>query len=261
MPNKFPALPATPAAGAAGGGHQARPGQGAHEVIIESPWHDAEPTTMSAAELNTVVGVYRERSRTLLAQDGIEATILFRNFGQRAGASLEHPHAQIVALDFVPPKVAAFNDWAKRYHTKHGRCAMCDELAIEHQDGKRIIDQNENFLALVPFAAEHTFEIWVVPKRHQPSFTALSDDDLPLFASLLSHSLRRLQAVLGNPPYNFIVDSAPKNECAAPHWHWKVRIVPEIAMWSGFELGGGLPINPSSPENDARLLRAAAVEP
>ena len=258
VPNKFPALQLEQAVSALpGDGQRARPGHGMHEVIIESPWHDAEPATMSADELSAAVVVYRERSRILLEQDGIGAAILFRNYGLRAGASLMHPHAQIIALDFVPPKVAAMGEWAKHYRQQHGRCALCDELASERQDGIRVVDENDAYVALVPFAAEHPFELWLVPKRHQASFSVLGDNELPIFASLLGRALRRLSAALGDPPYNFVVDSAPKTEVVAPHWHWKLRIVPDVAIWGGFELGAGLPINPSSPEDDARELRAA----
>ena len=153
------------------------------------------------------------------------------------------------------------NDWCKRYYSEHGRCALCDELASERKDGTRVVEENERFVALVPFAAEHPFELWIVPKQHQASFTALGDEELPAFAALLGRSLARLKAVLGDPPYNFAVDSAPKDDIAAPHLHWRLRIAPDIAIWGGFELGAGLPINPSSPESDARLLRAAAVGP
>jgi UDPglucose--hexose-1-phosphate uridylyltransferase len=261
VPNKFPAVPATLAAQALTcGGHQARPGQGAHEVIIESPWHDAEPATLSAVELNAAVETYRARSRTLLAQDGIAAVILFRNYGPRAGASLAHPHAQIIALDFVPPKLAAIDGWTRRYTAEHGRCAMCAELEVERASGTRIVGENDKFVALVPFAAEHPFELWVVPKQHEASFGALADKALPAFSDLLGRSLRLLQAALDDPPYNFVVDTAPKAELVAPHWHWKLRIVPDVATWGGFELGAGLPINPSSPEDDARVLRAAPAE-
>jgi UDPglucose--hexose-1-phosphate uridylyltransferase len=262
VPNKFPAVQAAlPAQAAACGRHRIRPAYGMHHVIIESPWHDAELAIMPAGELNWVIEVYRARARTLLAQDGIKVAILFRNHGRQAGASLAHPHTQIIALDVVPPRVTAMSAWSKHYYAEHGRCGLCDELAIEREDGTRIVDENERFVALVPFAAEHPYELWVVPKQHQASFTALEDDDLPLFTALLGRTLRRLSVSLNDPAYNFVVDSAPRDGQAAPHWHWKLRVVPDIAIWGGFELGTGLPINPSSPERDARALRAVLIEP
>lgn len=260
VPNKYPALDlhAPPVAHTE---HWAYPGRGMHDVIIESPRHDADAATMSADELRAVVEIYRERSRHLLAQDRIAAAVLFRNRGRDAGASLPHPHAQIVALEIVPPRLAALGDWGKRYHGQHDRCPLCDEIAIERKLGLRIVDENHGFVALVPFAAEHPFETWIAPKQHRPSFAALGNEALPEFAALLGRSLRRQQAALDCPAYNFAVDSAPSAEIRAPYWHWKMRIVPEVAVWSGFELGGGLPINPSSPEENARRLRAADPGP
>jgi len=260
VPNKFPALdPHAPPV--AHTDHLAHPGRGIHEVIIESPRHDTDLATMSADQLRAVVGLYRERSRTLLARNGVAATVLFRNRGRDAGASLVHPHAQIVALDMVPPHVAALGDWGRRYHERHGRCPLCDELAIERNDGRRIVEKNDGFVALVPFAAEHPYEIWIVPKQHQPSFAALGDDALGQFAALVGRSLRRLNAALDCRPYNFVLDSAPSSERSAGYWHWKLRIVPDVAVWGGFELGAGMPINPSSPEENARLLRATDPGP
>jgi UDPglucose--hexose-1-phosphate uridylyltransferase len=258
VPNKYPAVQNSKDAR---GGDGARPAHGVHQVIIDSPRHDAELASMSADELEVAVAAYRERTRSLLGQDGIAAAVMFRNYGQRAGASLVHPHAQVVALDIVPPRVAAMGDWMKRYHREHGRCATCDELAHERKDGARVVDENDAFIALVPYAAEHPYEIWIVPKRHQASFAALADGELGAFAGLLGSAMRRLRSALDDPPYNFVIDSAPKDEREAPHWHWRLRIVPDIATWGGFELGSGLPINPSSPENDAVLLRGAATGP
>jgi UDPglucose--hexose-1-phosphate uridylyltransferase len=254
VPNKFPAVMAAPPE-VSSNDHRVLPSEGVQEVMIESPWHDADPATMKASELAAVVAVYRERMRILLDRDDIEAAVLFRNYGHRAGASLAHPHAQLIALPMVPARVAGIGEWAKQYHREHGRCPMCEELAVERQTAERIIDENEAFTALVPFAAEHPCEVWVVPKRHQASFTALSDEELPAFADMLGRSLARLQTALNDPPYNFVIDTAPKRERAAPFWHWRLRIVPDVATWGGFELGSGLPINPSRPEDDARLLR------
>ncbi len=258
VPNMYPALELQARASAFSGAH-ARPGYGVHEVIIESPRHDSEPATAALDELNVLVEVYRERSRKLLAQHGVAAAILFHNHGPQSGASLVHAHAQIVALDFVPPRVAAESAWGSRYYEEHGRCGMCDELAIERKDIVRVIEENDGFVALVPRAAEHPYEIWIVPKQHQASFTRLCDNMLREFAALLGRSLRRLTIALGDPSYNFVVDTASKSECTAPYRHWKLRIVPDVAIWGGFELGGGLPINPSSPENDARVLRSVSL--
>ena len=258
VPNKFPAL--QPQAQVPACGHGALPGYGFHEVVIESPRHNADLAAMSAPELEALVAMYRRRSQALLEQAGIETVVLFRNHGSKGGASLTHPHSQIMALGLIPPRLNLMIEAGRRHLRAGGRCATCAELEIASRDGRRVVEENAKFVALVPFAAEHPFELWIVPKRHQASFTAVSDADLGDFSELLGRSLRRLQAVLHGPPYNFVVDSAPRSHLSAPYLHWRLRMVPKIVSWGGFELGTGMPINPSSPEDDASALRAVPLE-
>ncbi len=259
VPNKYPAV-TTPAEAPHAIEHEAQPGFGSHEVIIESPRHDAELDTVSPQERLAVVTAYRDRCQVLFAAAGVETVTLFRNHGPSAGASLLHPHAQTIALALVPPRLAALSEWARRYHAEHGLCAMCEELQVETRHREHIVEETDRFLALVPYAAEHPYEIWIVPLDHQASFIDIEDAALSEFGELLARSLRRLKRVLNDPPYNFVINSAPKHEFGAAHFHWRLRLVPQVAVWGGFEMGGGLPINPSSPEDDAAALRAARAE-
>lgn len=260
VPNKFPALlPANPAP-PAHPRHHMRAGRGLHEVVIESPRHNADLAAMTTAERQAVVAMYRQRCAALLGEAWIETVVLFRNHGAAGGATLAHPHAQIIALGLVPPRLTAISEAGLNYFRKEGRCATCDELEVELAQRERIVDQNAHFLATVPYAAEHPFELWLVPKRHHASFTEAGDAELHDFSDLLGRSLQRIEAALQHPSYNFVIDSAPKSEIAAPHLHWRLRIVPETVTWGGFELGTGLPINPSIPEDDAAVLRAVALQ-
>ena len=177
VPNKYPALQAqaeTPHVAE----HVAHAGYGFHEVIIESPRHDAELDTLSADERQAVMLAYRDRSRVLFAEPRVETVVLFRNRGPSAGASLMHPHAQVIALDMVPLRLAALNEWGKRHHAEHGICATCEELQIETRHRSRVVEETEQFIALVPFAAEHPYETWIVPLDHQASFIDLDADAL-----------------------------------------------------------------------------------
>ncbi len=257
VPNKYPAVQAQVESPHIAE-HVAHAGYGFHEVIIESPRHDAQLDTLSAEERLAVVTAYRDRSWVLFAEPRIETVMLFRNHGPSAGASLLHPHAQAVALDIVPPRLAALNEWGKRHHAEHGACATCTELQVETRHRNRVIEETDRFIALVPFAAEHPYEIWVVPLDHQASFIELEGSAISEFGDLLARCLRRLKEMLNDPPYNFVIDSAPKHEFGAAHFHWRLRLVPDVAIWGGFELGGSLPINPSSPDDDAAALRAAS---
>ena len=206
-----------------------------------------------------MAAAYRARSQHLMRQPRVEAVVLFRNHGRASGASLQHPHAQVIGLPFIPPRVSSMMEWGARYRLENGGCATCDELAVERKAAQRIVEESPHFLALVPFAAEHPCEIWIVPKRHCASFTAINEAELGDFAHLLRKTLRRLRTVHDDPPYNFVIDSAPQSEFELPHFHWRLRIAPDLAIWGGFELGTGIAVNPSSPEADAELLRAAAA--
>ena len=109
---------------------------------------------------------------------------------------------------------------------------------------------------IVPFAAERPCQTWIIPKQHQASFIELDDSECSV-ARLLRRTLFRLRRVHDDPPYNFVIDSASRVDLRASYVHWRLRIVPDLAMLGGFELGAGTAINPSRPEDDAAVLRAA----
>ena len=257
VPNKFPALaPKGEPASNDIAQHAALDGYGFHEVIIESPRHDVDLASMTDREIELVVRVYRDRSRDLMQQPGIEAVVLFRNHGPESGASVKHPHAQALALGFVPPIPRLLADWGRQYQSQQGfSCPTCDEIAIELSRAARIVEETPNMLAAVPFAAEHPCETWIVPKRHQASFLDIDDSRLAEFARLLRSTLGRLRGARGDPPYNFVIDSADRAHLRSPYVHWRLRIAPNLATQGGFELGAGMAINPSSPEDDAAMLR------
>ena len=258
VPNKFPAL--QPDARAVANLADGRPvigGYGFHEVIIENPRHDVDFAAMSAAEIDAVVSAYRSRSEHLLRQRNIESVILFRNHGLRSGASLPHPHAQIIALPLVPPVLRALADCGRQYHRDHGRCATCDGIANERAAAVRIVEESSEFLAFVPFAAATPGEIRIVPKRHRASFVEADAAELEDFARVLRRVLSRVRQAYDDPSFNFVIDSADRAHFGSAYVHWRLRITPFLAAPGGFELGSGMAINPSAPEDDAAALRAA----
>jgi UDPglucose--hexose-1-phosphate uridylyltransferase len=257
VPNKFPAL--TPDAAPAShslGLHRRLRGYGAHEVVIENPRHNADLTTMDDCEITAVIECYRQRFVQLASRPGIDTVVLFRNHGTGSGASLRHPHAQLIALGFATPKLHLMAEWGCRYYRSASRCPTCEELELETKLGERVVDETKHFLALVPFAAERPCEIWLVPKRHQASFAEIVKDEANDLGVRLRHSLQRLKAMHRDPPHNLIIESAGKSGVGAPYLHWRLRIVPDLVPWGGFEAGTGMAINPSRPEQDAEALRA-----
>jgi UDPglucose--hexose-1-phosphate uridylyltransferase len=148
----------------------------------------------------------------------------------------------------------------KQYWQGEGRCVTCDELALEIADDRRIVESTPCFLALVPFAAAVPYEVWLVPKRHQSSFAEINEAECVDLGRLLRNTLRWLKSAHNDPAYNFVVESFDMSDRDAPYVHWRLRIAPNLVTWGGFELGTGVPINPSSPEADAMVLHATMAE-
>lgn len=255
VPNKFPAL--------APEGHTERekrgiyvsmPGYGHHEVIIESPRHNRTIMDTTVSDMEVLVETYHRRYVTLMAEHENMMAILFRNHGSRSGASLIHPHSQLVVTGVVPRHVRWREDVAERYFDRWGRCVFCDILAFEQEGERRVIAGNDSFLAFVPFAAEVPFEVWIVPKTHRADFGSINDTEKGRFAAVLHEVLSRLYMRLDDPDYNYVINSAAQYRADEPHLHWFLRIRTRLVTRAGFEIGSGMTINPSLPESDADFL-------
>jgi UDPglucose--hexose-1-phosphate uridylyltransferase len=234
-------------------------GVGSHEVIVESPLHGERMDEMSPDRMTRVIGLWRDRYVTLKSDPATKGVIVFKNFGERAGTSLVHPHSQIVATPVFPPDSLRRYAVATRYFDDTGHCVYDDLLDAELRRGKRLVARMDGFAAVAPFAARVPFETWIMPLRHQTSFGQLGDDLVPALAELLRGILGALRRVGGDPDFNVVVLSAPSHEEWKPFFLWHVRILPRLATAAGFELGSGMYINTVSPEESAQLLREAMV--
>jgi UDPglucose--hexose-1-phosphate uridylyltransferase len=260
VPNKYPAVcPNTLEVPFLDLHHMIMRGYGYHEVVIESPQHNRDLVSMSDTEREAAVAMYHRRYTQLIGNAGIKSVTLFRNRLRGGGASLRHPHAQLIALGVIPARLQSMTKWACHCYDAIKRCVTCDEIAFERNDQRRIVEETQSFLTLVPFAATVPSEIWLVPVRHQASFAAMNEGECADLGVLLGRTLRRLMVVHGDLPYNLILDSAGCRDRDAVAFHWRLRITPNLASWGGFERGTDLPINPSLPEQDAALLRAATA--
>ncbi len=260
VPNKFPAVSPKSSDMADVRPHHALAALGIHEVIIENPRHNAGLALMAASEIEAVISIYRRRFALLLDRLDIETIVLFRNHGSASGASLVHPHAQLIGLNAIPPWIKTRERWVRERHASERICATCAELDLERCEGSRLIEETDLFAASVPFAATVPFEIMIVPKRHCGPFSDISDAEIAGLAALLGRTLRRLKLIHGDPPYNFYVMPASTTELRQSYSHWHLRIVPDLVKWGGFERATRMPINPSSPEEDAAFLRHAIAE-
>lgn len=225
----------------------ARPAIGAHEVIVNVPEPVHTVTQVEPHQLETAMGVWRERLREHAGAAYVHVMI---NEGKAAGASLPHSHAQLYALPFVPTAVARERERFTAYANRtHGRNLLEDLLQEEVRRGQRVVAIDDEAVALCPFASRVPFELQIVPRRPVRSFA----DDGPLAARMLHEALVRLSAVLGGTPaLNLWVRTAPRD---AERFCWRIDVLPRVAQPAGLELGAGVNLNTVAPERAAERLR------
>ncbi len=258
VPNKFPALMVEGDLGRVGEGlYDMMSGVGAHEVIIETPDHEASWSTMSQANLEEVLWAFKERIEDLKQDARFKYILTFKNHGDAAGASLEHPHTQMIALPIIPKRVAEEMEGSRAHFANKERCIFCDIIHQEQMSKSRIITENKNFIAFTPFASRFPFETWVLPKMHISHYEDSEKVGFDYLASLLRDTMRRLDTVLSDPPYNLIIHTSPVTAFNLEYYHWHIEIIPKLTKVAGFEWGTGFYINPTPPEEAAEYLREA----
>ncbi|MEE8200771.1 MAG: galactose-1-phosphate uridylyltransferase [Candidatus Acidoferrales bacterium] len=260
VPNKFPALGIEGELERAGEGMFDRiSGIGAHEVIIESPDHDATLAQLSEKRVEDVLWSYRDRIVDLKKDPRFRYVLIFKNHGAAAGASLEHSHTQLIALPIVPKRVREEVDSSKQYYQMKERCIFCDIIRQERQSAVRVIAEDDVFLTLAPYAPRFPFEAWILPKQHSAAFEEASVPQFERLAAALKTLLQRVDSVLDRPAYNFVLHTTPMREDTELFYHWHLEFMPKLTKVAGFEWGTGFYINPTPPEVSAQALRDAKV--
>lgn len=230
-------------------------GIGAHEVVIESPDHEKDLVDLSVKHIEEVLWAFHDRILDLKNDARLKYILIFKNHGSAAGASLEHSHSQLIATPIIPKRVAEEIEGARRYYEYKERCIYCDIIRQEREADKRVVIENEAYLAWEPFAPRFPFETWVLPKRHALHFEEPKKDEYFYFAVIVKEILQRLNKALSHPPYNFIVHNSPIQDDTNGELHWHMEIIPKLTKIAGFEWGSGFYINPTPPEDAARFLR------
>ena len=260
MYNKFPALsPDVKIERYNSGLYHSMTGYGVAEVIIESPRHNDTIPLMSYEQVEGIIRTYKSRYLALQKKEGIEAIIIFRNHGSSAGTSLEHPHSQLIATPVVPPQTRNRMESATRFFDNSGDCIFCRTLAEELIQKKRMVLESEHFAAFVPYAGAAPFITWIFPRRHMASFGSINEAEMRDMAHILKDTLAKLYYGLNNPDYNYTIRSIPVKEDGGQYFHWYLTIIPRITNPAGFELGSGIYINSSVPEESAEFLRQVKV--
>ncbi|MBE0567413.1 MAG: DUF4921 family protein [Krumholzibacteria bacterium] len=261
FPNKYPALSPEPPPHPEAAGLGSRPGVGAHEVVVYSPLHAAGPCTVGSDRLADLLRIMRQRTRTLAAAPGHRYVLAFVNHGPEAGATLAHPHGQIIATPLVPDVVAAKCErFLAHRRIADGACLLCDLAAREERAGDRLVAAGEHGVAITPWASRLPYELLLVPRRHRADPTGCGDAELAGLAAVLDQALRGLERQHPDPPLNLVLHGAPlvrgpADQAAADAFHWHLEVVPRLTRLAGFEAGTGFFINAVPPETAARRLR------
>jgi UDPglucose--hexose-1-phosphate uridylyltransferase len=262
VPNKFPALRVEGDLDRTGEGlYDRMNGVGAHEVVIETPDHAASLATLPVDAVAEVLIAYRERVRDLKKDPRLEYVLIFKNYGEAAGASLEHPHSQLIATPIIPVMVEEELAGSARYFELKERCVWCDVLRQDRRDRRRLVTEAHGFAVVAPFAPRFPLETWILPTRHRAAFEESEVDELRGLAVVLKDFLQRLGVLLGDPPFNYMLHTAPLREPAAEAFHWHLEIIPKLTRVAGYEWGSGFFINPVPPEDAAAVLRDVTLPP
>ncbi len=217
---------------------------GYHEVVIESPDHFSDLSDLPVDHIFSILWTYRERYRELIRKRGVKYVHIFRNWGKYAGASLPHPHTQILAMSEIPETLK------KELHGMKERKSLCRVLDIEVRKKERLIMNEDGFVSFAPFGSRFSFETWVVPSEHEHSFGKASDERLQYLSKFLLKLLKAYKKVLGGFSYNLIIHSLEVEE-----FHWHIEILPRLVGLAGFEVGTGYYINTVSPESAAKKIK------
>lgn len=263
VPNKFPAVWEAERGEITDrddGLHQAGPGQGIHEVIIESPRHVSSLTQLTGDEIILVLQTYRRRFQALESHPGLSSVMLFKNMGAEAGASLEHVHSQLIALPMIPTLQAAELQGAKARFDASGRCVFCRMLRSDGVSPRGVL-VSDRFTAFCPFASRFGYETWILPNRHASHFSAITDDEIRDLADVLPKVLKAVETAVRPPAYNLVFHTAPLGGPPLEHYHWHIEVLPAFARAAGFEWGSGFHINPVYPEQAAQELRQTLARP
>ena len=264
--NKFPSLqhpPREPAVNQTGL-YKVRRADGICEVVCYTSRHTGTLTDASIEEMRNLVDVWTDRFRELGSRDFIDYVLIFENKGQVIGVTLTHPHGQIYAFPFIPPKIQRELDSASKHAARTGRCLFCDIIEEEIADGRRIVVENASFLAVVPFFARFPYEVYVLSRKHHQSMLSFDDTERRDLAGILKAVLLKYDNLWGiSLPYMMIMHQAPTDGRDYGYYHFHVEFHPpnrtkdKLKYLAGCETGAGSYINDTVAEEKAGELRAA----
>lgn len=236
------------------GPYFAMTGTGYHELIVTRD-HYKQIALLDKLEVAEVFDAFQDRYLALMNRKSVNYISIFHNHGREAGASIAHPHSQLMAIPVISPYIKLELDGSENYYRSNKECVFCVMSEYESESQKRKVYENDDFIAFCPFASRAAFEVWVMPRKHNPYFERISSDEKIKLAEVFQKALHSIYKALGDPPYNFYIHTAPCDGKDYSHFHWHIEILPHTATWAGFELETGIEISVIQPEAAAEFLR------
>ncbi len=230
-------------------------GLGAHEVVVETDDHSKSLEDLDVDRIRDVMNAWKERILDLRRDPRFEYILVFKNSGAAAGASIQHTHSQLIATPMVPIRVKQKMHGAEEYYEQRGRSIFADFIRAEKEKKVRIVEENDDFVSIAPFASRFPFETWVLPKNLASHYESMEPRHLHSLAGIMKSTLGRMNKVLDFPSYNFLIHNAPLKSASLSYFTWHIEIMPKLVQTAGFEWGTGFYINPVAPEDAARHMR------
>jgi len=227
---------------------------GFHEVLITKD-HKKQMAQFTRKEIKEVLDVYHDRYLDLMNKDFVSYVSIFHNHGKEAGASISHPHSQILTTPLIDVDLRNALSNSENFFKESKKCVYCVMGEWEREVKKRIIFENEEFIVLCPFASKSAFEVIISPKKHKPYFEKITSREKVFLAEAFKEALSRLYKGLGDPAYNFYLHTAPCDGKKYDYYHWHWTILPKTSVWAGFEIGTRMEISTIEPEKAAAYLR------
>lgn len=234
-------------------------GVGYHEVFVTRD-HVRSIAQLEVLAVSELIDAYQERYIDLMNKKSVNYIEIFHNHGKRAGASIIHPHSQLAAIPVISPYIKGELDGAESYYRANKHCVYCTMLEWERENQKRVVFENDNFLAFCPFSSRAAFEVWILPKKHKPYFERITTKEKEEVALALRDVFSKIYQGLNNPDYNFYLHTSPCDGRDYPHYHWHIEILPRTSVWAGFELSTGIEIATIEPEVAADFLRKIEIQ-
>ncbi len=259
LPNKFPAFSTNEGLNKRKiGPYKAMDGVGFAEVVITQD-HNKSMAQFSVSEIRQVLDAYQERYLDLMNEKFVDYVSIFHNHGYEAGASIYHPHSQIITHPIIDPDLRRSLQGSAEYWENYKKCVHCVMLDWDRKDGQRIVFENKEFVVVCPFASKIAFEIRIYPKFHHAYFERIEDREKDFLAEAFRVALSKLHKALNDPAYNFFLHTAPCDGRNYDHYHWHFEILPKTSTWAGFEIGTGIEISTIEPEKAAEFLRKQKI--